>query len=261
MTSQVKAKLKDHARLNQHFEKAGMRTNSYNADSNFPGAKNDPGGSSCRIGVVEPEGQNAATGGRTSDAYDMLPWDSMPTRESSSGRGNNQDVALPGISLHTGYTMGGNPLKTNGFAESQHTSSHEMSASPHTDNLSSRPTPNSSGASEQPNSSSARVTGSGRTSFEASPRDRMGTQSEIDAAATAFFTSSNGFDLTGAEPGMTPSRGFIIPEMTGNDFTMPNSWDQAQDQPEMTPVAEGVLRNLMNMPPMDAMDLGWDSGT
>ncbi|KAK7924173.1 hypothetical protein PG985_006227 [Apiospora marii] len=261
MTSQVKAKLKDHARINQQFEKSGMRSNPYNADPSFPGAKGDSGGSSCQIGVVDPEGQNAATSGRTNDAYDMSPWDSMPSRGPGSGRRNNEDITLPGMSLHAGYTMGGSPLKTNGFAGSQNTSSHEMSASPHTDSLSSRPTPNSSGASEQPNSSSAHVTGSGRTSFDASPRDRMGTQSEMDAAATAFFSASSGFDLTGAEPGMTPGRGFIIPEMTGNDFTMPNGWDQAQDPPEMTPVAEGVLRNLMNMPPMDAMDLGWDSGT
>lgn len=261
MTSQVKAKLKDHARLNQQFEKPGMRTNPYNADPSFLGAKGGSEGSSCQIGVVEPEGQKAATGGRTNDGYDMLPWDSMPTQQPNSGRRNNEDMALPGISLHSGYTMGGSPLKTNGFSGSQNTNSHEMSASPRTDSLSSRPTPNSSGTSEQPNSSSAQVTGSGRTSFEASPRDRMGTQSEIDAAATAFFSGSGAFDLTGTEPGMAPGRGFIIPEMTGNDFTMPNDWDQTHEQPEMTPVAEGVLRNLMNMPPMDAMDLGWDSGT
>ncbi len=29
----------------------------------------------------------------------------------------------------------------------------------------------------------------------------------------------------------------------------------------MTPVAEGVLRNMMDLPALDTMDLGWDSGT
>ncbi|KAK8050033.1 hypothetical protein PG994_011763 [Apiospora phragmitis] len=259
MTSQVKAKLEDHARLNQQFEKAGMKTNKYNADPAFPGAGGDSGSSARRPEVVEPEGQNTAAGGGTSVGYDMLPWDSMPTRDSSTGRHNNENIALPGMPLHA-YSMGSNSLNTNGFVESQETSSHELSISPHPESLSSRPTPNSSGASEQPNSGSARVTGSGRTSFEASPQEPMGMQSDIDAAATSFFTTSNGFGLTGADSGMTPGRGFIIPEMTGNDFTMPNDWGQTQDQSGMTPVAEGVLRNLMNMPPMDAMDLEWDSG-
>ncbi|KAK8055809.1 hypothetical protein PG993_001036 [Apiospora rasikravindrae] len=251
MTSQVKAKMKDHARLNQQFENAGMKTTNCNGDPSFPGAGGDPGSSAGRAEVVEPEGQNTATGGSTGVSYDMLPWDAMPTRDSSSGRG---------IPLQNAFSMGIKSLTTNGFVESQDASSHELSVSPHPDSLSSRPTPNSSGASEQPNSGSARVTGSGRTSFEASPQEPIGMQSEIDAATTAFFTSSSGFDLTGAESGMSPGRGFIIPEMTGNDYTMSSNWGQTQDQPEMTPVAEGVLRNLMNMPPMDAMDLGWDSG-
>ncbi|KAK8019894.1 hypothetical protein PG990_005032 [Apiospora arundinis] len=261
MTSQVKAKLKDHARLNQQFEKAGVRTNPYNADTAFPGAQGDSGSSACRPEVVEPEARIPGTGGRMSTGYDAFPWESMTTQEPSSGRRNNEDVTLPGMSLHNTYTVGGSSSKTNGFVESRDASSHELSVSPHPDSLSSRPTPNSSGTSEQPNCSSAHVTGSGRTSYEASPEGPMVTQSEIDAAATAFFSSSSGFELSGAESGMTPGRGFIIPEMTGNDFTMPNNWNQPQDQPEMTPVAEGVLRNLMNMPPMDAMDLGWDSGT
>ncbi|KAK8088599.1 fungal-specific transcription factor domain-containing protein [Apiospora hydei] len=201
MTSQVKAKMKDHARLNQQFEKAGMKTNNCNGDPAFPGAGGDPGSSAGRAEVVEPEGQNAATGGRTSVNYDMLPWDSMPTRDSSSGRRNNEDVALPGMPLHNAFSLSNNSLNTNGLVESQDASSHELSVSPHPDSLSSRPTPNSSGASEQPNSGSARVTGSGRTSFEASPQEPMGMQSEIDAAATAFFTSSSGFDLTGANRG------------------------------------------------------------
>ncbi|KAK8126029.1 fungal-specific transcription factor domain-containing protein [Apiospora kogelbergensis] len=262
MTSQVKAKLQDHARLNQQFEKAGVPTNPYNADSAFPGAQGDPGSSACRPEVVRPETGIPGTGGRMSTGYNAFPWDSMPAGEPSSGRRSNEDNALPGMSLHNAFTAGGNSLKTNGFVESQGTSSHELSVSPHPDSLSSRPTPNSSGTSDQPNCSSAQVTvGSGRTSFEASPEGPITTQSEMDAAATTFFTASSEFGLSGAGPGMTPGRGFIIPEMTGNDFTMPSSWDQAQDQPEMTPIAEGVLRNLMNMPPMDAMDLGWDSGT
>lgn len=150
-----------------------------------------------------------------------------------------------------------------GFMDSSGSSGEANDMSPNTDGISNRPTPNSSTASDHRQS----VTGtSGNTPFDTSPigsNRNLGAQAEIDAAtASSFFPDSipASFHLSGNSgggTGLTPGRTFAVPDTPSNDFNIPNGWASQT----MTPVAEGMLRHLMDMP-MDSMDLsGWDSGT
>lgn len=145
-----------------------------------------------------------------------------------------------------------------GLANSPDGSPHDLSVSPQPASQSNRLSPNSSSTSERQTSCSNPGQSTGRTSFNASPSGvdmSMGTPSEMDAATAAFFSDAAGFDVSGT--GMTPGRGFAMNEGSGTEFGMSNSWEQPT-QPGMTPGAEGVLRNLMSMTAMDAMDFGWD---
>lgn len=73
------------------------------------------------------------------------------------------------------------------------------------------------------------------------------------AGEQGFFSNHGGFGMTpdmGADVG-----GYSIPQAGG--------WNDMNPHPPglQQPVGEGVLRALMNMGPMDAMDLSsWDSG-
>ncbi|KAK3941862.1 transcriptional activator protein acu-15 [Diplogelasinospora grovesii] len=147
-------------------------------------------------------------------------------------------------------------------------------------------TPNSSSASEnrQNNNLAPPGSGGGRrsggNSFEASPVSShqnlnlsMGStsQGEDERTANAFFggnpMSTSSFGLPPLSTGLTPDQRFTMPETPSagaNDFSIPDGWadmtipGSGSGQTGMTPVAEGVLRSIMNMGPMD-MDIGWDS--
>jgi hypothetical protein len=206
--------------------------------------------------IVEPEHRGRMANGRANDhgGQNWLPGDQrLPTRERSSGPDSGMMITPP-LNFHTGSA---------GYGDNA--SSGETN-SPNPDGQSSRPTPNSSTASDHRHSTSGTgpMSSSGRTSFEASPigsTQNLGTQGEVDR--NAFFQDSlhNSFQMPGGT-GMTPGRSFSITGSSGNELNLPNGWDiPGQTGTGMTPVAQGVLQHLMDMPPMDAMDLGWDSGT
>ncbi|KAK3394551.1 fungal-specific transcription factor domain-containing protein [Podospora didyma] len=150
-------------------------------------------------------------------------------------------------------------------------SANEMSGtSP--DTGSNRLTPNSSSASDHRQQTLApggNANGSGRNSFEASPvashqnLSMAGTsQSEVERNVNAFFGDPPSFGITpGVSTGMTPDQRFAIPQTPGGDFSVPGGWSDMPGQPGMTPVAEGVLRSIMAMGPMETMDLGWDTNS
>ena len=92
----------------------------------------------------------------------------------------------------------------------------------------------------------------------------MGSQAEVDAATVAFL-EANQFNMSTQALGMTAGRGFGMPDGmpdgSSHGYGMPDAWHMMQGQATgMTPVADGVLRHLMDMPPMDAMDLAWEQG-
>ena len=179
----------------------------------------------------------------------------LPTRERSAAHS-------PAFAAMTGVQFSNpniNPVlsTSSGFGRSENGETNDASTSP--DGLSNRPTPNSSTASDPRQGLGAgRMSGSGRNSFEASPAPSHGnlgsrSQSEMERNVDAFFNNpSNGFTLGS---GMTP---LMTAETPGGDFAVPQGWGMP-GQTGMTPVAEGVLRNLMQMGTMEGMDLGWDS--
>lgn len=173
--------------------------------------------------------------------------------------------------------MGGRVLSS-GFVNSDSGGTGDMSTSPD-GAQSDRPTPNSSTTSDRHQNSSnnlAAPTGqhpSGRNSFEASPASshqtlNNGRQSSGDSAenvaAFQFGDLPGGFGSTG----ITPDNRFAMPEtpggngggMGGGDFS---SWDSLNSHATtaMTPGTEGVLRTIMQMGPMETMDLGWDTNS
>jgi hypothetical protein len=181
----------------------------------------------------------------------------LPSREQNGA----SDIGARGMPHPMLFHTNSNPSRVSpqaGYVEASGSATNAMSVSPHPDTSSDRPTPNSSSASEHRNATS------GRTSFEASPIGggrHLGTQAEMDAATTAFFSDPNQFGMQHPGMGMTPGRSFGMPDTPGNGYNITEGWGVMPGQTTgMTPVAEGVLRHLMDMPPMDAMDLGWDQG-
>lgn len=64
--------------------------------------------------------------------------------------------------------------------------------------------------------------------------------------------------------GLTPGRHFGAPETPKVDSTDTTgagdfSWDNFGAGTGMTPMSEGVLRTMLQMGPMETMDLGWDN--
>ncbi|EON97892.1 putative binuclear zinc transcription factor protein [Phaeoacremonium minimum UCRPA7] len=163
---------------------------------------------------------------------------------------------MEGISLAapTGSLRGPNSASMSGF-QSESIGTNDMSTSPD-GGQSDRPTPNSSSASDRQNLNTGRMS-SGGNSFETSPvtQTQNVSQSDVDRNVAAFFNDpTNGFSMG---TGMTPDQRFTMPDTPGGEFTVPPGWE-LPGQTGMTPVAEGVLRTIMQMGPMETMDLGWD---
>lgn len=188
--------------------------------------------------VSQPESHNSIPSMQRSDDFGGQGWQQIPTRERSTGpEGCNQGIIPP--MLYTGYVEG---------------QEADLSGTSNTDGPSNRPTPNSSSGSDNRQSASGNGqmgNSSGRASFDTSPigsHRNLGHQAEMDAAA-AFF------QMSGGSTGMTPEQSFGTGETPGSGgFTFPNGFT---GQTGMTPVAEGVLQQLMGDIPMD---LRWDSG-
>jgi hypothetical protein len=125
------------------------------------------------------------------------------------------------------------------------------------------PTPNSSNGvgsgSEARNHLGAGHMGGtgGNNSFQASPIALQQNMMDPVSAGSnqALFSDHAGFPMaTGSMGGGGGQHEF---------FGLASGWvgDQMQGQPGLAPGGEGVLRALMNMGPMDAMDLSsWDAG-
>ncbi|PKS07875.1 hypothetical protein jhhlp_006483 [Lomentospora prolificans] len=219
--------------------------------------------------LVDPEGEGQIGNGLTPERQNfgnqawMSDQQMAPARESSSVQG----LPMQGIPV---MAQGSAPVfdKSSavaapivGYVPGEGTAeSNDMSTSP--GGQSSGPTPNSSTASEPKGRSGGQVNGSGSNSFNASPasaHQTIHTQSGVDTAQPNFYNAQNAFGIS--NPGIPPNQRYAVPQPPIGDFGMSNGWNEIPTQAGMEPVAEGVLRSLMNMGPMDAMDLSsWESG-
>ncbi|KAI0136285.1 fungal-specific transcription factor domain-containing protein [Xylariales sp. AK1849] len=235
----------------------------YKDDCDYVRLTGDDGNPVNTPDLVDSNQNSGAAGSSDFEISNWLPGEQqIPTRERNNCPDLGSNSMVPQMMFHPSNTN--NRVNPNGvYVETGSSGTNDMSVSPHPESSSTRPTPNSSSASDLRNSTSGRMSGSGRTSFDASPiggNQTLGTQAEMDAAAAAFFSDASNFGMQTSGTGMTPGRSFVMPDTPGNTFTLPEGWVMPGQGTGMTPVAEGVLRHLMDMPPMDAMDLGWDSG-
>jgi hypothetical protein len=154
-------------------------------------------------------------------------------------------------------------------------SMNDMTNSPD-DGVSNGPTPNS-GTSEQRHmlstTSNGRLSASGGNSFSASPassHQNLGgsgqtpenaasqqQRGQVNAAA-AYFADPAAYSIAANEQ-------FHGVPISGSDqFAVPQGWGMAQEMQAggtaMTPVSEGVLRSIMQMGPLETMDLQWSEG-
>ena len=209
--------------------------------------------------IVDPEleRQNSASTGLTPEGQNfgtqswMAEQQMGPAREAHGMPMQGMSVMQPGSAGMVGF------VQSEGSGDS-----NDISVSPGAQ--SSGPTPNSSHASDPSKSRSVggQVGGSGSNSFNASPAPTHQTipsqPGGVDGAPANFY-GANAFGIS--NPGMAPNQRYAVPQPAMADFGMAGGWSDMPGQQGIEPVAEGVLRSLMNMGPMDAMDLSsWESG-
>jgi hypothetical protein len=246
----------------------------YRNECHFLKTVEDDGNPSTGPDIVEPENESQKTDSSAS-GFTGQSWMSeqrIPARDSTSNRGLPMQ-GLPVLPSVSGGSMGG-------FGQSDSATDNDMSLSPEAQ--SNRPTPNSSSASDhRPHTNGHQVSGSGPNSFEASPvsaHQPLTSPNAIDSTQQqqpppppppqAYYGGHDAFGINNMNPNQRfPASTTGVPGVSAvagvggvAGFEVP-SWQDMSSQPGMTPVAEGVLRSLMNMGPMDAMDLSsWDSG-
>ncbi|KAH8735470.1 fungal-specific transcription factor domain-containing protein [Ilyonectria robusta] len=214
----------------------------YRNECHFMKMAGDDGNAANAPDIVEPNTESQGLNASNTGGFGAQAWMSS-------------DQQLPILTPSSGTTFEKNGSATGpmsfgeGSGESQETSGSPDGAQ------SSRPTPNSStgGSDQRVHLAPGQMGGSGHNSFQASPispNQTLMNPGSLDGSTQGFFTAdANGFTM---QTTMSDQQG---------SFVLPEGWGDIQGQTGVTPVGEGVLRALMNMGPMDAMDLSsWDSG-
>ncbi|KAK7422201.1 hypothetical protein QQX98_001724 [Neonectria punicea] len=213
----------------------------YRNECHFMKMAGDDGNAATAPNIVEPtddsQGLNPVNPGSFGPQGWIPPDQQVPILTPSSGATFEKNGSATGALSGFGENSG----------ESQETSGSPDGAQ------SNRPTPNSStGSDQRMHLAPGQMNGSGRNSFQASPispNQTLINPGPLDGSTQGFFADPNGFTLPAT---MSDQQG---------SFVMPEGWGDIQGQTGVTPVGEGVLRALMNMGPMDAMDLSsWDNG-
>jgi hypothetical protein len=171
---------------------------------------------------------------------------SLPTRERGSGSGSSY-VPVHGM------------MPDFGRVDVDSTTSLDESG---------RPTPNSStGASDHLVAPGGGGRVSGRASFEASPVGSLNSMPGTTArggprggGVSEFFGDPSAYTLqpsvsSGMSPGEQQQR-FSMAEAEAGGFGSAAGWSDIEGQPAL---ADGVLRSILAMGPMDTMDLRWDT--
>lgn len=118
---------------------------------------------------------------------------------------------------------------------------------------SNRPTPNSTTPSDTRSNLQPGATKSSGTSYETSPASSNNARpsSGDGRSMSAFFNTPT--DYTNIPPtGLTPGADYSMPETPGR-FEVPAGWEMGNHTNSLTPVGEGVLRQLMGLGPLDPM--------
>lgn len=186
----------------------------------------------------------------------------MPLGEHSSQERGPDPRTLQGLAIGTTSVSRSNngtrDMGTRGFGNSEISNSADIGLSPDTTHSgSNRPTPNSTTPSETRSSIQAGSNSRG-TSYGTSPASSHHTQATLDGRSMSSFFATQS-DYSGiSSTGLAPENTFTMPDTPGTDFQVPNGWEMSQQTTGLTPVGEGVFRQLMGLGPMDPMDLGWE---
>lgn len=279
--------------FHREYSKSTENASSGNVSTGEDGSSRDrvSGSSPTGAGVNGMNGMNSMNGMNGANGVNGLnakeanassnrwayPESRLPTRDRSNGQSPMYNMQTGGFSDPTVANILSGGSRPVGFVDEI----QDMSTSPG-DGMSNRPTPNSSTASEgrqnlapplQPNSMH-----SAGSSFDASPvsppRVLVGGQqgSRVDRNSSGgYFATANGgsADYGTAQSGAAAAAAVAMSDtnglggiMTGdpssNEYMIPDGWN-LNGQSAMTPVSEGVLRTIINMGPMETMDLGWGS--
>ncbi|WQF85091.1 hypothetical protein CDEST_10105 [Colletotrichum destructivum] len=235
---------------------------SYRNECHFMKTVEDDGNLATAPNIVEPEHTSDAAPNSASTGFGGQGWLSAE-QGMSYGTNTTHGVPVHGNALTPSsgsiYDKSGSSSgHLTGFGQSESSGDNNISGSTDGDN-SNRPTPNSSSSDQRANMAAGGLEGPSQNSFDTSPvttQQNTNTRGSTDRNAS-YFNDASAF---GIRTGLTPTQRFSMPETPGADFGMSNGWGELQGQPGMTPGAEGVLRSLMNMGPMDAMDLSsWDA--
>lgn len=224
--------------------------------------------------IVEPDSDAQNSAGAQSEHQGFAnpqPWvgdQQMPTSSEGASTQNMPMQGIPVVSPRSASLFEGvkSPSTTSALLRFVQGESggdpNDLSASPGAQ--SGGPTPNSSTASEQHKARmGAGMNGSGSTSYDASPSSAHQTlKSQAGVDGQSGFYDPGGYPLSG-QP-VAQGQRYPVPQAP-MEFGMSNGWThsgmQAGQAGVPAPVPDGVLRSLMNMGPMDAMDLSsWDSG-
>lgn len=231
----------------------------YTNECHFLKISGDDGNPANAPDIIEVEPNPAARGFSPAE-----PPTSLPTRE----RG------------HTGTYLGhGHGLIPPSFSPyapplDMDTGSNNDLSGTSPDCPSNRPTPNSSATGTSDVHRQNQQSGA-RKSFEASPvsshrnlSSMSGTTpSDVERNVNAFFGDPSSFTIPAgvSATGLTPDQRFTMPTGDtpagsggGGEFTGHATWAEMTGQQGMTPVAEGVLRSIMALGPMEGMEMGWE---
>ena len=200
--------------------------------------------------------------GPTSGGSDQPNWIPLPDH-SPPDQGQDVQRTMQGLALgsHPQPNYGPGDLSGSGYVNSE-SSNNDTGLSPNTGNSGSdRPTPNSTTPSESRANLQPGKT-SGGTSYETSPASSHAPRvpTTDNRAMSSFFSTQPDYTNI-SSTGMTPDSNQYMPETPGRDFQVPPGWEMSQQTTGLTPVGEGVFRQLMGLGPMDPMDLGWEGGS
>lgn len=196
-----------------------------------------------------------ATNSDTNNMGEQSSWMPLPdhaaTDMGNAVQQNFQDLALGEAYRITAY---GTVLNSTRVGTSE---SSNGAMSPDTTHPSStRPTPNASTPSD---SRSTKQHGhSEQTSYETSPT-ATGLPKHLpgsDTRTIPFFANQPDYNSGPSATGMALGNGLGLPDPSGRDFDVPCAWDMGnQATTGLTPIGEGVFKHLLDLGPMDAMQV------
>ncbi|KAG9241649.1 fungal-specific transcription factor domain-containing protein [Calycina marina] len=197
----------------------------------------------------------AASGSNTGadSHFDNMGTDWNPAANHRPQRGRNMQTSLQGLAIesqqHSQYHAG--DMNGVGCVNSDHINSVDAGLSP--DTGSNQPTP----SSRTPSGPCAHVQAgrkpSGARSYETSPSPPHDSQ----LPSVAEFNSMGQHGSVQQTYNVVPPAG-MAPDSP--QYNVPNGWDMNPPTSGLTPVGEGVFRQLMGLGHMESMNMAWGEG-